>query len=139
MDVPSLPQRTTGEQRGREGEREKESFLPVLYLAVSASLPPPNPPSFLFSRDRTKSRRRTTYSGRSVLYPSYLPGVRSTDWIEDLVSLGAAMGDAEGRRGGRARSCVREHGCHDRIKPSAISFDSISRVRRIYIGGGKLR
>lgn len=30
--------------------------------------------------------------------------------------------------------CARAR-CHERIKPSAISFDSISRVRRIYIGG----
>lgn len=147
MDVPSLPRRTAEEQRekergrerrereeGREREREGAFFRSFTSPSRPTAL---NPPSFLLILSRSYKVAEASDLFRSIRPISFVPGSsgRPTGF-EDLVNRSPRWRTSERRK--HVRVCARAR-CHDRIKPSAISFDSISRVRRIYIGGGKLR
>lgn len=133
MDVPSLP-RTEPRGGARTSSR-----------------------SFIHSPSRSHPRHHHVLSyslaivqsrggGRLIpLDPSYIRAcpIRSADRIQDLVSWKSRWWTSyreQARKRGKGREACSTHVCtraryYDRIKPSAISFDSISRVRRIYIEG----
>lgn len=130
MDVPSLYlgiQRQKARGEGGGGRASFRSFTP-------STISPPAAPLSFFSRDLVQSIATARDLFRSIrpISVSALSGLPTR--ITDPVSRKSPRRTFWEEEHARVRGRVTPRAG---IKPPAISFDSISRVRRIYIGGGE--